>query len=161
MASERIETIIGRLNQTRERLNAALDRVPQALWEQVIYHDGAQWTLRQLLIHLSVVDQGQANVIKGVAEGKNLIPEDYDINRYNSSSVGKRQAVTVEEARASLAQSRADLIAWLNQIDDSVLDKEGRHAILQIMSVDKMLDVLAGHEEGHTRDIEEMVAQNA
>jgi len=161
MASERIETIIDRLQTSRERLNAVLDRVPESLWEQEIYNDRDKWTLRQLLIHLMVVDQGQANVTRGVAEGKNLIPEDYDLNRYNSTSVGKRQAVTVEEARASLAQSRASLITWLNQIDDSVLDKEGRHAILQTMSVDQMLNVIAGHEEGHTMDIEAMVAQNA
>ena len=99
--------------------------------------------------------------IKGVAEGKNLIPEDYDINRYNSSSVGKREAVTVQDARASLAQSHANLLEWVSQLDDSVLDKEGRHAILQTMTVEKMLEVMAQHESGHTRDIEAMIAQNA
>jgi uncharacterized damage-inducible protein DinB len=161
MASARIEKLIDSLKQSRSQLNAALDRVPEGLWEQQIYDDGAKWTLRQLLIHLMVVDQGQANVIRGVAEGKNLIPEDYDINRYNSSSVGKRQAVTIEEARASLAQSHASLLEWLNQIDDSVLDKEGRHAILQTMTVERMLEVMAQHESGHTRDIEAMIAQNA
>jgi uncharacterized damage-inducible protein DinB len=161
MTSERIESHIARLQDSRKRLNAVLDRVPEGLWEQVIYHDGAQWTLRQLLIHLMVVDAGQNNVTMAVAEGKNLIPEDYDINRFNSSSVGKRKDVTVAEARTALAQSRDSLIAWLNQIDDSVLEKEGRHAILQTMTIDQMLGVIASHEEGHTKDIETMIAQQA
>jgi uncharacterized damage-inducible protein DinB len=161
MASARIQKLIDGLQHSRDRLNAVLDRVPENLWEQEIYHDGAHWTVRQLLIHMMVVDLGQTNVVKGVAEGKNLIPEDYDINRYNSSSVGKRQEVTVEQARESLAQSRAGLIEWLNQIDDSVLDKEGRHAILQMMTVEKMVEVIGQHESGHTNDIEAMIAQSA
>ena len=161
MASARIEKLIDSLQQSRNYLNSVLDRVPEGLWEQVIYHDGANWTVRQLLIHLMVVDLGQANVVKGVAEGKNLIPEDYDLNRYNSSSVGKRQEMTVEQARESLAQSHASFIEWLNSIDDSVLDKEGRHAILQTMSVERMVNVMAQHESGHAQDIEAMIAQSA
>ena len=161
MVSERIEKHIARLRESRERLNAVLDRVPDDLWEQQIYSDGAQWTLRQLLIHLMLSDYGQNNVIMGIAEGKNIIPDDYDLNRYNSSSVGKRQAVTVEEARTGLAQSRARLVEWLHQIDESVLDKEGRHATMQILSIAQILNVMAGHEDGHSADIEAMVTQNA
>ena len=161
MASERSEKAITRLQQARERLDAVLNRVPADLWERQIYSDGAQWTVRQLLIHLMLADHGQNNVLMGIAEGKNLIPEDYDLNRYNSGSVSKRQAVTVEEARAGLMQSRARLVEWLNQIDDAVLDQKGRHASLQILSIGQILEVMALHEEGHAADIEALVAQNA
>lgn len=161
MASQRIQTHLDRLQAARDHLNAVLDRVPEGLWEQQIYSDGAQWTLRQLLIHLALADHGQNNVVMGIAEDKNLIPEDYDVNRYNSSSVSKRQAMTVEEARAGLAQSRQRLIDWLAQSDEAVLDKEGRHATLKILSIAQILDVMAAHEGAHTADIEAMVAQNA
>ena len=161
MASERIDSAIVMLNAAREQLNAALDGVSEGLWEQQIYSEGAQWTLRQLLIHLMLADHGQTNVLMGIAEGKNLIPEDYDINRYNAASVSKRQAVTVEEARDGLAQSRARLIDWLHQIDASVLDKEGRHPTLLIMSIDQILGLMARHEAAHTADIEALMARHA
>jgi len=160
MTSERIEKYTDRLQKSRQRLNAALDGVPAELWEQQIYSDGAQWTLRQLLIHLMLADHGQNTIILGIAEDKNLIPEDYDINRYNSSSVGKRQSVTVDEAREGLAQSRAHLIEWLHQADESVLDKEGRHASLQIMSIMQIFNLMSRHEESHAADIEALIAQS-
>lgn len=161
MASERIQKHLDRLQQAREHLNSVLDRVPEGLWEQQIYSDGAQWTLRQLLIHLALADHGQNNVLMGIAEGKNLIPEDYDLNRYNSGSVNKKKDMTIEEARTGLAQSRARLVEWLNQTDEAVLDNQGRHASLHILSIAQILDVMANHEEGHTTDIEAMIAQNA
>ena len=161
MASPRLEQLMVRLQHVRDNLNTILDRVPNGLWEQRIYADGAQWTLRELLIHLMISDHGQNNVLMGIAEGKNIIPDDYDLNRYNSGSVNKRKEVSVEYARQALTESRQRLIDWLSGLDDTVLDKEGRHASMQILSIAQILEVMAQHEEGHTRDIEAMIAQNA
>lgn len=161
MVSVRLEQLMARLQEARNNLNLVLDRVPAGLWEQQIYSDGAQWTLRELLIHLMISDHGQNNVLMGIAEGKNIIPDDYDLNRYNSGSVSKRKEVSLEFARNALTESRQRLIDWLSEIDDSVLDKEGRHASMQILSIAQILDVMAQHEEGHTRDIEAMLAQKA
>lgn len=161
MVSVRLEQLMARLQEARNNLNLVLDRVPAGVWEQQIYSDGAQWTLRELLIHLMISDHGQNNVLMGIAEGKNIIPDDYDLNRYNSGSVSKRKEVSLEFARNALTESRQRLIDWLSEIDDSVLDKEGRHASMQILSIAQILDVMAQHEEGHTRDIEAMLAQKA
>ena len=95
------------------------------------------------------------------AEGKDFIPPDYDLERYNRGSVKKQSGMTLAEARASLAQSREALLTWLETIDESALDKTGRHATLKIMSISRILDVMAWHESSHAADIEAHLAQTA
>lgn len=157
---ERLEKHKARLAAARARLEAALDQA-EALGEQQIYSDGAQWTLRQLAIHLAIADKGHNGMVLNYAEGKEFIPADYDLQRYNKRSVERQAEMTLEQARESLRQSRAELLAWFDTIsDESVLDKEGRHANLQIMPISRILDIMAGHEELHAADIEAMAQQN-
>jgi len=151
--SERLEEHKQRLAQAREKLNGALDAIGDKGDEQ-LYSDGAQWTLRQLALHLAISDIGHNNMIFHYAEGKEFIPADYDINRYNRRSVEKRDEMTLQEARASLAQSRENLLAWFdNAPDDSFLDKTGRHANLKILTISEITDVMVGHESTHADDI--------
>lgn len=150
--SERIEHHKNRLAAARQYLDALFDGVGER-WDETLYSDGAQWTIRQLAIHLMIADKGHNNMVMGIAEGRNIIPEDYDLERFNRSSVSKRAEMTVAEIRAALAASRAELLAWLDKIDEDVLQKSGRHASLEIMTIDRILAVMAWHERTHAEDI--------
>ena len=155
--SERLESHKQKLAESRATLNAALDRIDTRGDEQ-IYSEGAQWTLRQLAIHLMLADKGHNNMISHYAAGKEFIPADYDIERYNKRSVEKQAEVTLEQAREALAQSRRELLAWFDaQPDDSFLDKTGRHANLKILTISQIIDVMCNHEIGHANDIETML----
>jgi hypothetical protein len=153
MPAERIQKYIDRLHTSRAHLNEVLDSVPAEQWDQQIYSDGAQWTVRQLLIHLMAADKGQNNVVMGIADGREVIPADYDLERFNKRSVEKQAEITVEQARTSLAASRQQLLEWLAQVDESALDKQGRHASMHILSVAQILNVIANHEATHADDI--------
>ena len=99
-------------------------------------------------------------MISNYAEGKEFIPADYDIERYNKRSVDKQAEVTLEQAREALAQSRRELLAWSDdQPDDSFLDKTGRHANLKIMTISQIIDVMCGHEINHANDIVAMLVR--
>lgn len=150
--SDRIQQHITALTDARTHLDSALDRIGDRGDEQ-LYSDGAQWTLRDLAIHLMVADKGHNRMLMTIAQGEELIPEDYDLERFNKRSVEKNAQITLEQARAALAASRAELLEWLNTIDDATLDKRGRHASLQIMSLSQIMDLMAHHERGHADDI--------
>lgn len=157
--SEKIEKYKNRLAKSRANLNAALDAAADRAEEQ-IYSEGAQWTLRQLVIHLAVADKGHNGMVMNYAQGNDFIPADYDIERFNSRSVAKRDEMTFTDAREALNQSRAELLEWLDQQDDdSFLEKEGRHATLQIMTVAQIFNAMAGHERLHTDDIIALVGE--
>lgn len=150
--TDRKQKYIKRLNESRAYLEQMLDRVGDR-WDEQLYADGAQWTIRQLLIHLMLADKGHNSMVMMAAKGTHIIPEDYDIDRYNASSVRKNDALSPADARAALRQSRAELLAWIDAVEDSVLDIETRHASLQILPIYKIFNIMAWHEKEHADDI--------
>jgi hypothetical protein len=149
---ERIQQIKHKLAASRQRLNDALDQVGDR-WQTQVYSDGAAWTVHQLAIHLMITDNGQTNTVKAVVNGEELVPADFDLERYNRRSVEKRADTTIDEIRSSLAQTAAERDAWLETLDDEALAKTGRHGSLRILTVAEFLDVIADHERTHADDI--------
>jgi hypothetical protein len=158
MTRERIEAHVEKLNQARQFLLATLSKIAERGDEQ-IYSDGAQWTVRQLAIHILIADKGHNAMILGAARGESIIPEDYDLERFNKRSVDKSAEMTLEQVEAGLIHTRAELLTWLAEQNDSVLDKQARHATLRIMSISQMLDIMAWHETTHSTDIRKHLEQ--
>jgi hypothetical protein len=154
--SEKMDYLKNRLTKSRAHLDFILDQVGDR-WDIQIYADGAAWTTKQLLIHLADADRGQSNLVMNIAKGENPIPEDFDINRYNQRSVEKRADMTVEQARAALNDNRASFLLWLDSIDNDTLETtlamSGRHASLQILTIEQIIKVMSNHERGHADDI--------
>jgi hypothetical protein len=152
MMSERIQQLKKNLADARQYLNNILDQVGDR-WETQVYSDGAAWTVRQLAIHLMITDKGHNNMIRGIANGEETVPADFDLERFNKRSVEKRAETSVDEVRAGLAATAAERDAWLDTIDDATLDKTGRHGTMRILSVEQILDVVASHDRDHGKDI--------
>lgn len=150
--SERIQQIKNELAASRRHLNHVFDRVGDR-WNEQVYSDGAAWTVHQLAVHLAISDKAQTNVVIGIAEGREVVPTDFDLERYNRRSVEKRADMTLDEVRSEMAAAREQLNAWLDTVDESALDKQGRHASLRILSVAQFLQVMADHERNHANDI--------
>jgi len=150
--SDRIQHIKHRLVDSRRYLDEVLDRV-RGREDIQVYSEGAGWNVRQLIIHLAITERGQANNVMGIARGEEIVPADFDLERYNKRSVEKKADMTIEQARQQLTETRTELVNWLNAISDDDLNKEGRHGTLQIMSVAELLTTIATHEETHAHDI--------
>lgn len=151
--NEAIQKYVDRLQEARAFLLDVLGRVGERGDEQ-LYSDGAQWTIRQLAIHLMIADAGHVNMLKGIASGNEIITPDYDVERFNRRSVEKNNALTIAQAIEGMARSRQELLDWLATIDESVLDKQGLHASMQVLSIRQILNVMAAHETAHAKDIE-------
>jgi hypothetical protein len=150
--SERIQQLKDELASSRAYLNQIFDRVGDR-WNTQVYSDGAAWTVLQLGIHLAISDKAQTNVVIGIAEGREVVPADFDLERYNKRSVEKRAEMTTEEIRTEMAAAREQLNAWLDTLDDAALTKQGRHASLRILTIEEFLGVIANHERTHANDI--------
>ncbi len=154
--SHRKEQIKKHLDESRAFLNDVLDQVGDR-WEVPIYSDGLQWTVRQIVAHLVDADQGHNMQVMNIAEGRDIIPEDFDIERYNGSRTRKNAEKTVEQSRSELEKSRSELLDWLFLADESKLDNRGRHASLKIMSVEEIIQNTGNHERLHAGDIAQVL----
>lgn len=150
--SERIDRIRQELEESRQYLYHVLGQVGDR-WETPVYSDGLQWNVRQLLAHLADADRGHNAQAMNIAEGKDLIPEDFNIERYNRRTTEKSADKTPQQAISELETTRQQLYDWLSTIDERALDNKGRHATLKIMTVEQILGVLVWHERTHAQDI--------
>lgn len=154
----KIDQLKQNLSDSRATLNRAFDAIGDREDEQ-IYSEGAQWTLKQLAIHLALADMGHNRMIFSYVNDKEFIPADYDTDKYNKRSVEKQAEMTIEQARASLVNSRQEFLNWLDNLDDeNILQKTGRHATLKIMTLEEIIGIMCSHEEAHAKDMMAMLA---
>ncbi len=150
--SEKTERLKQKLIDARADLDQTLDAVGNR-WQEQVYSDGAAWNVHQLLLHLTEAERGHLNLLIGIMEGREVVPADFDINRYNKRSVEKKADVSVEDARQTLTETRQRVLEWVDSIEDDALEKTGRHPSMNIFSVSQILKIMALHEKDHARDI--------
>nr|MBA3875082.1 DinB family protein [Anaerolineae bacterium] len=150
--SQHSQELKAALAESRQHLNHVLDQVGER-WDTQVYTEGAAWTVGQLAIHLMISDKGQTNTAMAIARGEDLIPADFDLERYNRRSVEKRADTTMDAVRKGLAESFTEREAWLDTLDDDTLEKRGRHGSGRILSVAEIMRVMADHERAHADDI--------
>ncbi len=151
--SKRMDDILKQLDQTRQSLKNVLDRLQPGDWERSIQDEDQQWTARQILSHLVDAQRGMTNQLGKISLGEDVIPPDFDLNRWNRRAVEKAADKTTHELLAALDEGRAALKQALGGLSDEQLDKRGRHSSLKIMSVEEIAHLIGTHEADHARII--------
>ena len=150
--ADRKQVILDQLAESRAYLDQVLDQIGDR-WEHQVYSDGLGWSVRQLAAHLADAERGHQFQVMNIAEGKDVIPEDFDIERYNKRVTEKSAELTPSQIREQLALYRQQLNDWLFNLDEALLDQKGRHASLRIMTVEQILNIVVSHERGHGADM--------
>ena len=150
--SEQVTQLQDKLTESRAYLDSILAQVADR-WDVPVYSDGLEWTVRQIVLHLADAEKGHNLQVRNIAEGRDIIPEDFDLERYNRRQTEKSAERTLESALHELETHRQELMDWLFTIDENLLAAKGRHATLKIMTVDEILETLVQHERTHADDI--------
>ena len=147
-----------KLRQTMQADAAASMAVFKSLsadqWDQPVPSDeGADWKARDVLNHAAISEGGQLVVIQRVLAGQGGVPSDFDVNRYNRRSVQKQAERTVEEILASLARDHAQVLAALDVASDADLDKTGRHARGDTLTIEQFFHRITEHRRQHAEEL--------
>jgi hypothetical protein len=147
-----------KLRQTIQADDAAsmaiFERLTAEQWSQPVPSDeGANWKARDVLSHAATSESGQLIVIQRVLAGQGGAPEDFDVTRYNRRSVQKQAERTVDDLLASLAQSHAQVLAALDTVSEADLDKTGRHARGDTLTIEQFFHRITEHRRQHAEEL--------
>lgn len=129
-------------------------RITQEQWEKAVPSDeGAEWKARDVLAHLAVSEEGQLGQITRCLAGEATVPDDFDLARFNRRSVQKRANKPVEDLLNDIKLGHAKVVAALNSIADGELDKTGRAARGDVITVEEFFIRITQHRKQHAEEL--------
>jgi hypothetical protein len=135
---------------------AVLKSLTPEQWAMPVPSDeGAQWTARDVLAHLAVSEGGQLGQVTRLLAGEQTVPPDFDLNRFNRGSIKKRADRTVEEMLAEIETVHAQVLAALDAVAEADLDKAGRHARGDTLTVAEFFTRITAHRRDHTNQLKQ------
>ncbi len=151
--SERKHVLYDHLNHTREELLELIGQLQPADWDRVIQSNDGGWTVKQALLHIATSEAGQINTGKAIAADQPTVPDDFDLNRYNARQIQKNQDKQPPEILFGMAESRQKLLAFLEEVPEEALDKRGKHARGDVISLEQLFFRIGEHEADHAVEI--------
>ncbi len=147
-----------KLRQTIQADDAAsmaiFKRLSPEQWNQPVPSDeGAEWKARDVLNHVTISEGGQLTVIQRVLAGQGGVPDDFDINRYNRRSVQKQAERRVDDMLAGLEHDHAQVLRALDAVGEADLDKTGRHARGDTLTVEQFFHRITEHRRQHAQEL--------
>ena len=144
------KTLIAKLEQSRARLNAVLDKISP---QEEIY---PSWKLKQLLDHITGWDELTAHALRQYLIGK---PTDQvvktGIDQYNADSITTRKSLTLQESRQVYEKSRQEVLQVIGEIPVRLLTQKFRAPWGGNCTVNSVVKIFASHELEHAKHLEE------
>lgn len=139
---------------------AILRAIPPEQWTAPAPSDeGAQWLARDVLAHLAISEAGQLVALTRVLAGDLAVPADFDLNRYNRGSVKKRADKNVAELLAEIEAAHAQMLERLEQTAEADLDKTGRHARGDTLTIEQFFQRITAHRLAHAEELRRALAR--
>jgi hypothetical protein len=120
--------------------------------------EGAQWVAKDVLSHLAVSEAGHVGQITRAVAGEDPVPPDFDLARFNRRSAQKQADKSVEILLAELESAYAQLLAKLDVIVETDLDKQGRHARGDTLTVEGFFRRCAEHRRQHAEALRSVIS---
>lgn len=126
-------------------------------WEQQVYLAGPGWTVREILCHLLDAEQGFHHIISDVLRGGSGAPEGFNLDAYNERQVRGMTRLAIPTLMESFSRARMTTIDLVQRMQESDLQRRGRHPYLGLVALEEMLKLIYRHAMIHQRDIRRAV----
>lgn len=120
-----------------------------------VYSEGEQvWTVRDLLGHLADGERGNLGQVQRLVAGRQTVPEDFDLNRWNRSAVRKNAQLEPDQLLQNISEHYQRALDFAETLSDDDLELIGRHASGKMLTAEGFLKRMADHRVEHTADIQ-------
>jgi len=142
-----------RLRVEGEKVAAYFAALTGDQWPQVVYSEGAEWKVRDVLAHFVSVEKSILKLFESIYSGGGGASEDFSIDRFNAGEVTKLAEMSPADLLAQYKEARAGMIAWVAGLSESDLQKTGRHPFLGVTSLGEMIKMVYRHNQIHLREM--------
>jgi len=118
-----------------------------------VYSDGAAWTVKQVLAHLTPIEGSMHRLFKNILEGGPGSGPEFDIDRFNRSQPAKLDGLTLGQLLDRFAAVRDETIAIVSGMRESDLDRRGRHPFHGDGTLERFVRWAYEHAALHEEDI--------
>jgi uncharacterized damage-inducible protein DinB len=153
MASERVESLIAKLEKGGLKTREILGSLAAEQWSRILYDGPPGWNVRDLLAHLVSAEPRLLGIAQDVALGGPGAPPGFGLDAFNAAEQKRLKSTSPEELLAALAKTRQVTLDWVRHLEDSQLDRRGRHPALGEVTVEVMITAIYGHQLLHMRDL--------
>ena len=134
------------------------DLAPQA-WQQQVYTTGTGWTVQEILCHLLNTEQNFHHLLGDIMIGGPGSPKGLDLDQYNEQQTRNTQCHDPHTTLEHFSQARVTTIEIVRNMQPQSLERTGRHPLLGVTTVDKMVQFIYRHVMLHLRDIRRALDQ--
>ena len=93
-----------------------------------VYAEDPGWNVQQVLAHFITIEQSMQWLFRDILDGGPGSPEEFDVDRFNRTQPEKLAGLSLDELLDRFTAVRGDTITLVEEMADSDLDREGRHA---------------------------------
>jgi len=156
---ETVERLANRLAEEGQKTQRFFGALSPAQWEHLLYTDGAQWTVRQVLAHFAITEVGIRVLMANILAGSSGVAQDFDLNAFNERKVSGLDEVTPQDLVEKFRAERQATIDWVRGLAPGDLLKTGRHPWLGVAPLEEMIQLMYRHNQIHQRDIRKLFAE--
>jgi hypothetical protein len=127
-------------------------------WDRTIYTEGSCWTIHQVLAHFVTAEEGFHQLIGNIKDGGSGTPEDFDLNAYNERRVDRVIDIPVSDLMLRFSDVRQQTVELVAGMENSDLDKQGRHPFLGVASLADIIKLIYRHNQIHIREVRKILA---
>lgn len=148
-----VTELVEKLRSEGEKFVEIFSALTSEQWQAQVYTEGTVWTVRNVLSHFVTSERGLVKLFELIRQGGPGAADDFSIDRYNAAQQDRTAQLSPEELLDQYRMVRAESISWVGSLQESDLEKNGRHPFLGQTSLREMIKMLYLHNQIHHRDL--------
>jgi len=152
-----INELADKLKSEGEKFYTIFAGLTDEQWQAEVYTEDQTWTIRNVLSHFVTSERGLVKLFERIRAGGEGSSDDFSIDRYNAAQQEKTKDLAPQELLELYKAVRADSVAWTLSLEESDLEKQGRHPYLEMTTLREMIKMLYLHNIIHYRDMKKIL----
>jgi len=153
----RRDGIIAELKTNEEEIITLFKDLDSEQLGIIIYPEDPGWTVQQVMAHFITIERSMQWLFKDILAGGPGSPEGFDFERFNRTQPRKLDGLSLDELFENFRSVRQDTIALVVGMEDTDLDREGRHAFHGHGKLERFIVWAYEHARLHLDDIRQML----